>query len=218
MSAVLTGPSIPSQFAELFQNKAFTDALIDFILNNPEARERIVGLVDSRIVEEHKLPKKVKKIEAILGLADVEYTEFLKIEAEENGTELEPTIPEQMSLLVGRIDNLSELTVASPKTVTETRASLLVDHLKQVKPTPEGLVYLPHYRIISFLKHEIQEYRADKVKNIRQVKKEVLDKAVEMYPDRILLDKKKHGRREVRVILVSSEDRQDLQTIQREGS
>jgi hypothetical protein len=56
-----------SQFTELFQNKA-TDALIDFIVNNPEARERVEGFVDSRLIEEYNLLKRLKDTEKKLGL------------------------------------------------------------------------------------------------------------------------------------------------------
>jgi hypothetical protein len=74
--------------------------------------------------------------------------------------------------------------------------------------------FLSSREILTFLEHEIQkEYRANDVKNVRQVKKEVLEKAVEMYSNSVLLSQKKHGRKEVRIVLRSSGDRQSLQTI-----
>jgi len=181
------------------------------LLQNQEVQAFLKLFIDNSIAtSELKILKRLADIEKALGLNG--FSDFEE--------EHEQTIPEQLSLLAERIDNLTESvekSIVSPKTVTETRASLLVDHMKRIKPAAEGEVFLSHYGIVSFLKHEIQEeYRADKVKNIRQVKKEVLEKARELYSDRVSLSKSEHGRREVRIVLRPSEDRQSLRMIQRE--
>jgi len=49
------------------------------------------------------------------------------------------------------------------------------------------------------------EYRIRKtVKNIRQVKKDVIEKAVEMFTTSVSLSKKSNGHKEVRVVLRQS--------------
>jgi len=51
------------------------------------------------------------------------------------------------------------------------------------------------------LKTELpEEYKIKDVKNTRQVKKDVIEKAQKMFPDNIILSKKKHGNRDIRII------------------
>ena len=64
-----------------------------------------------------------------------------------------------------------------------------------------GKGFLSSQEIVQFLKHGIEErYKMGDKQNVRQVKKEVLQKIVELFPD-MQLDKKKYGRSEVRLIL-----------------
>lgn len=102
----------------------------------------------------------------------------------------------------------------SPSTKTENRAFLLVEKLKSLRSKK----FLDSKEIVQFLKHGIEErYRVKEGQNARQAKKECLEKAAELFPC-VSLDKKKHGRREVRLILQPSDDRKRLQTIQRTPS
>jgi len=55
---------------------------------------------------------------------------------------------------------------------------------------------------INFIQVGIKtEYRVENVKNPRQVKKEVLEKAREMYSDLVSLVPKRNGNKEVRIVL-----------------
>jgi len=69
-----------------------------------------------------------------------------------------------------------------------------------------GEVFLTSREIMLFLKDGIKaEYRIKKnVKNIRQVKKDVIEKAFEMFPTSVSLSKKSNGHKEVRIVLRQS--------------
>jgi hypothetical protein len=185
------------------------------LIKDPDVQPVFKNYIETILAtSELKILKRLAALETALGLND-----FSDFEDEDH----ELTIPKQLSLLAERIDNITEPVarqehikepVASPKTLTETRACLLVDHMRNRISPRNGEVFLSSHEILTFLEHEIQEeYRANDVKNVRQVKKEVLEKAVEMYSNSVLLSKKKHGRKEVRIVLRSSEDRQSLRTI-----
>jgi len=182
------------------------------LLEEKEVRDYLQSYIDCAItMSEYNMLKRITVLEKALGL-----DAFADMDEEH-----EQTIPEQLSLLAERIDDIAEPIQGTridldltPRTLTEARAHLLVDHLRDTAPDPlSGEVFLQSNEVVFFLVHEIkEEYRTGKTKNIRQVKKEVLEKAVELYSTQVFLSKKKGGRREVRLILKPSEDRQSLQT------
>jgi len=94
-----------------------------------------------------------------------------------------------------------------PTSKTEIRAVELVEHLQNTQERNHG-VFMTSREIMSFLKYDLSdEYSiGSKVKNPRQIKKDVfekaveLEKAVEMYPDILCLSKKKTGNKEVRIV------------------
>lgn len=194
MSAVLTGPSIPSQFAELFQNKAFTDALIDFILNNPEVRERIVGLVDFKIIKGYDFLKRLKDTEKKLGLNN--WSDF---------EEPEITLEDRVLRLEGLA--VEPIKAVEPRTTLEHKATELVDHLKIVAPRNKEGIFMTSREITDFLKYDISEpYRMKCIQNPRQAKRDVILKASKMFPNIIFLDKKMNGRRDVRIVYKPEND------------
>jgi hypothetical protein len=86
-------------------------------------------------------------------------------------------------------------------TKTEIRAHLLVGHLKKDVQERSGSKFLNSEEIVSFLRYDIEElYRVREGQNIRQTKKEVLDKAVKLFPNNVFLSQKSHGRKNVRII------------------
>jgi hypothetical protein len=144
--------------------------------------------------------KRLAAVETMLGLND--YSDF-------GNEEHELTIPEQLSLLAERIDDMTELakreSIPEPvpilTTKTEIRAHLLVEHLKNDVQKRYGGKFLSSEEIVSFLRYDIDEsYRVKEGQNIRQTKKEVLDKAVKLFPNNFFLNQKSHGRRNVRII------------------
>lgn len=159
------------------------------LLKYPEVQTFLKLFIDNSIVtSDLNILKRLATIENKLGFNDLLDSD-------------EPTIPEQLSILADRIAEIVNEPRCepenSPTTKTESRAHLLVAKLKGMR----GKGFLSSQEIVQFLKHGIEErYKVGDKQNVRQVKKEVLQKIVELFPD-MQLDKKKYGRREVRLIL-----------------
>lgn len=159
------------------------------LLKYPEVQTFLKLFIDNSIVtSDLNILKRRATIENKLGFNDLLDSD-------------EPTIPEQLSILADRIAKIVNEPRCepenSPTTKTESRAHLLVAKLKGMR----GKGFLSSQEIVQFLKHGIEErYKVGDKQNVRQVKKEVLQKIVELFPD-MQLDKKKYGRREVRLIL-----------------
>jgi len=159
------------------------------LLKYPEVQTFLKLFIDNSIVtSDLNILKRLATIENKLGFNDLLDSD-------------EPTIPEQLSILADRIAKIVNEPRCepenSPTTKTESRAHLLVAKLKGMR----GKGFLSSQEIVQFLKHGIEEkYKVSDKQNVRQVKKEVLQKIVELFPD-MQLDKKKYGRREVRLIL-----------------
>lgn len=152
--------------------------------------ENIIATSDLRIL------KRLTAVEKSLGLND--YSDF-------ENEEREITIPEQLSILAERIDNVTEPVPREPVPIltskTEIRAHLLVEHLKKDVLERQGSKFISSKEIGHFLKTEIPiDYRVGDIQNIRKVKKDVCEKARKMYPDNVLLNKKTTGRKDVRLI------------------
>ena len=142
---------------------------------------------------ELKILKRLAALEQVLGLNNMDLND-----------EHELTIPEQLNILAARIDNTQVVNKPavepenSPVTKTENRAYLLVEKLKSLRSKK----HLDSTEIIHFLKYGIEErFRAKDGQNIRQIKKEVLEKAEIIFKGEVELNKRKHGRKEVRLIL-----------------
>lgn len=159
------------------------------LLKYPEVQTFLKLFIDNSIVtSDLNILKRLATIENKLGFNDLLDSD-------------EPTIPEQLSILADRIAEIVNEPRCepenSPTTKTESRAHLLVAKLKGMR----GKGFLSSQEIVQFLKHGIEErYKVGDKQNVRQVKKEVLQKIVELFSD-MQLDKKKYGRREVRLIL-----------------
>jgi hypothetical protein len=83
-----------------------------------------------------------------------------------------------------------------PTTRTEQRACKVAERMK-------GKRFLNSSEIVGYLRSGIDEHlRIKEGQNARQIKKEVLNKVIQLFPN-MSLDKKKQGRREVRLIAVT---------------
>jgi hypothetical protein len=144
--------------------------------------------------------KRLAAVETLLGLDDFSAGGDEKHEL---------TIPEQLFLIAERVDGVTESVQKEliPKPVpilttkTEIRTHLLVEHLKHNVQERSGSKFLSSEEIVNFLKYEIDDlYRMSEGQNVRQTKKEVLTKAIELFPNNVFLDQKSHGRKNVRII------------------
>jgi len=208
MSAVLSAmvsPCAPASFVSLFSNPEFRTALkgfvIDLVKEDLDFRESIREAFDySAATSELKILKRLSVVEIDLG-----HNDFADFEEEDR----KPTIPEQIKELSNRIEQPLNKSADRIKTdvdiptITEHRASELITHLKNDIASRNGEVFLTSREIMIFLKDGIkEEYRIKKdVVNLRQTKKDVLKKAVEMFTTSVSLSKKSNGHKEVRIIL-----------------
>jgi hypothetical protein len=220
MSPVLASPAIPSDPASIisfFQNPEFRNALkgfvIDLVKEDIDFRESIREAIDYSVAtSDLKILKRISTLETSLGFNDLDFDD----------DDHEPTIPEQIKQLSERLEQpLCRPTISIkmdsdiiPQTVTENRAHELIAHMKADIAPRNGEVFLTSREIMTYLRDGINvEYRIKKtVKNIRQVKKDVLEKAAEMFPSLVSLSKKSKGHREVRIVYRESSSA-DLHTL-----
>ena len=181
-------PAIQSVFRPLFENVHNT-------IDHNQQVENALVTSDLRI-----LPR-LTATEGMLGLND-----YSSLEKEEH--EL-LTLPEQISQLNERLDIIEESCKKEPvlepaqilTTKTEIRAHSLVEHLKHNVREKLGNKFLSSEKIVNFLKYEIDEkYQVAEGQNVRQTKKEVLAKALELFPNHVFLNQKLNGRKNVRMI------------------
>jgi hypothetical protein len=147
--------------------------------------------------------KRLKAIETVLGLDDYPL--------EDN--EAESTIPKQISLLSEQIKELTKTNHKQPiikpihesvhigMSKTTARAILLYKNVIEVASEGKKQIVIEAREIKDFLTNKIQsEYRVGGVHNFRKVKKDVFSTLQKLFPDNILLDKKKYGRRDIRLV------------------
>jgi len=188
---------------EAIQGSSKAEKINQFLalMKDPEVQPFFRMYIENILAtSELKILKRLATVETLLGLDD--FSDF-------GDDEHELTIPEQLTLLAERIDNATEhvqresIPESGPilTTKTEIRAHLLVEHLKNDVQERAGGKFLSSEEIVNFLKHDIDKlYRVSEGQHVRQTKKEVLDKAVKLFPNNVFLSQKSHGRKNVRMI------------------
>jgi len=127
--------------------------------------------------------------------------------------EAESTIPKQISLLSNQINeviktnNKQSIIAPIPESIhigmskTTARAILLFKDVIEVAIEGKDQIVIGSREIKNYLTNHIQpEYRVGDVNNFRKVKKDVLTTLKKLLPDNVLLDRKKYGRREIRLV------------------
>src|SRR5208283_4796007 len=122
-------------------------------------------------------------------------------------------IPKQISLLsdqikeVTKTNNKQSIMEPIPESIhmgmskTTARAILLFKDVIEVAIEGKDQIVVDSREIKDFLTNKIQsEYRVGDVSNFRKVKKDVLTTLKKLLPDNVLLDRKKYGRREIRLV------------------
>ena len=203
-------PEVNSLFQVYVQN------IVDKLL--PTAVEKVLADPDSPILRlavenvlatsDLRVLKRLAVLETDLGHNDLDFEDEDRV----------PTVPEQLSILAERIETITaamnkpvkKITkeqVINPKTTLEHKAVELVEHLKTKVNPRNGEVFLNSREIITVLKHEIpEEYRLKDIQNPRQAKKDIIEKAKKLFSDFIVLDRKKHGNRDVRIVYKPKND------------
>ena len=147
--------------------------------------------------------KRLKVIETMLELNDYPIDD----------DEAKNTIPKQISLLSNQIKEVvktnNNQSIIEPihesvhigMSKTNARAILLFKDVIEVAIEGKDQIVIGSREIKDFLTKHIQpEYRVGDVSNFRKVKKDVLTTLKKLLPDNVLLDRKKYGRREIRLV------------------
>ena len=212
MSPVLASPVLPSDPASivsLFMNPEFRTALkgfvIDLVKEDIDFRESIREAVDYSVAtSDLKILKRLSVVETDLGHNDLDIEE-----------EHKPTIQEQIKELSNRIEQpLNKSTEEEitefyiPHTTLDLKASELVRHLKEdVKPR-NNEVFMNSREIINYLKTAIpEELRLKDIRNPRQAKKDILERAVKMFSGIVCIVKNKSGNKVSGIALTQSAKR-----------
>jgi hypothetical protein len=159
--------------------------------------ENVLATSDLRIL------KRLTAIETMLELNDYPTED----------DEAESTIPKQISLLSDQIKkviktkNKQSIIEPIPKAIhmgmskTIARAILLFKDVIEVAIEGKDQIVIGSREIKNYLTNHIEpEYRVGDVNNFRKVKRDVLTTLKKLLPDNVLLDKKKYGRREIRLV------------------
>jgi len=161
------------------------------------------------LTSELKPIKRISEIEKVTGNYSFEEWE-----------EHEPTLPEQINQLANRLEHPLDKATESikielpiPETTLEHKACALVEHLKEKVKPRNNEVFLNSQEIITFLKDEIPEdLRLKDIKNPRQVKKDILEKAVKLFSNSVMIIKNKSGNKVTGIALKPSGKRRYTDT------
>jgi hypothetical protein len=226
MSPVLASPVLPSapaitpNYTALLCDPEFKNVIkslfFTLLEEDSEFKETVRGFIDCSItMSEHNILKRISTTEKVLGLND--YPVFCEEE------EHEPTIPEQIKELSIRIEqplnNITEEKIDDsliiPSTSLDFKATALMVHMiDNVKPNWAREVTLNNQEFYDFMKNTISEnlrWKAD-ISNPRQPKKEIFERAVELYPNILEIKQNKSGNKVTGIALKASLKRRDTDT------
>jgi hypothetical protein len=180
-------------------------AAVERVLSDPDNPMFLNAVENVLAISDHKILKRLFEHDILLGLK----------EPFDNEEERSPNLPEQIKELSDRIEqplnNTTEETIQDfyiPHTTLDLKASELVEYLKEdVKPR-NNEVFLNSREIIHYLKTFIpEELRLKDITNPRQAKKDILERAVKMFPNIVCIVKNKSGNKVTGIALTQSAKR-----------
>ena len=189
-----------------FIGSSKTDKINQFLMliKDPDVQPFFRMYIENILAtSELNILKRLTSIETVLELNDYPIED----------DEVKSTIPKQISLLSDQIKEVikknNNHTVIEPicesvhvgMSKTTARAILLFKDVIEVASEGKDQIVIGSREIKDFLTNHIQpEYRVGNVSNFRKVKKDVLTTLKKLLPDNVLLDRKKYGRREIRLV------------------
>ena len=171
------------------------------LLEHPAVQSFLDIFFDARLAtSDLRVLKRLSALERKVGIDE-------DIPGEE---EDEVTITERIQDIESRLDNQAYPETAedfepclevAPKTTLENKAYELVEYLKaKVKPRKNEIFMTPR-EFYNFMKNEISEdLRLKGTKISRQSKKDVFEKARELYPNNVFIVKKSFGHQETVIV------------------
>jgi len=196
---------IPDNFIELFSNPDFSKVIKGYCLylikEDKEYREEVETYFNECLLTSELKPiQRLAEVETVTGLKD--FSEFEE--------EHEPTLPERITVLSERIASItvtykpslepvSEETPENPiitNTTLTKKATALKEYLtEKIKPNWSGETVIENEGIYEFFYKVIEENLRwpDKLKGYRSAKKEIIERAQEMFPDEVEVVRNKSG-------------------------
>jgi hypothetical protein len=189
------------------ERREFIELILPELIKNPKFQDDF----NNRIIMSPLKPvKRIAELEKVTGIYSFEDFE-----------EHEPTLPEQIKDLAIRLEqplnkpteNIKIELPVIPSTTLEHKASALIEHLKErVKPRNDA-VFMNSNEIINFLKCDLPEdlRLKEDIRNPRQAKKDILEKAVKLFSDSVQIIRNKSGNKVTGIALKPSVFRMDSQ-------
>jgi hypothetical protein len=211
MSSVLSAlvspcaPAITPNYTALLCDPEFKNVIkslfFTLLEEDTEFKDTVRVFIDCSItMSEHNILKRISTTEKVLGLSD--YPAFCDEE------EHEPTIPEQIKQLSERLeqplnksnDSIKMELPVIPKTTLEHKAVELTTHLIAKMKPGKNEVFMDNAELNHFFKSELSPELRSTDTNLRRVKKDVITKAMKLFPESVFISKAKHGKKEIRAL------------------
>jgi hypothetical protein len=185
------------------ERNEFIDLILPYVIKNPKFHDEF----DNRLILSPLRPiKRISTIETVLGLNDLQ----------EEG---QITIPEQLKELANRLEHPLNKSIEHieidlpviPSTTLEHKASALIEHLKEKVRPRNDAVFMNSKEIINFMKSELPEdlRLKEDIRNPRQAKKDILEKAVKLFSGSVFIIRNKSGNKVTGIALKPSVSRRD---------
>lgn len=201
------------------EKKEFIELILPEIIKNRFFEEKVSIIVEKVLLtSELKTIKRIADLENVTGLKD--YSDF----EEEEGHA--PTLPEQITVLAEKIEHITvtckpalkpveEETPENPiitNTTLTQKATALKEYLKEkIKPNWSGKTVIENEGIYEFFYNEIEENLRwpDKLKGYRSAKKEIIERAQELFPNEVEVVRNKSGNKITGLALKTYGNRRD---------
>jgi len=216
MSAILPTPTLPTLF-KLEDLKAYIDNEIQKAVKS--LSEKIEKLEEENV----RLRRHVSILEGHLKINYADYEDVCLTGNTYEDLKDEGITPfcDQIKELANRIEQPLNKSTESikievpviPSTTLEHKASALIDHLKEkVKPRNDA-IFMNSKEIINFMKSELPEdlRLKEDIRNPRQAKKDLIEKAVKLFSDSVQIIRNKSGNKVTGIALKPSVLRKDSQ-------
>lgn len=216
--------TMPEPYTSLLEETDPEVQKLQNLLNNPAVRMEIEGLIIQVIAQQHNILERLDLLEEYLGVSakthfvgiDMAWEEMNDVEKIINPQKKRKTftpLPERLSelekkILEGNTQGSENSHLSGNKTVV--RAKLVMEELERTKPKMAGKI-LTSSEIYLFLSSEAvpEECRISvKRSSSRAMIQTIMEKVVELYPERVRKSKKRKGKGTSFLIL--REDDSDL--------
>jgi hypothetical protein len=211
MNAVLPTPNLPT-LINLEDLKTYIDNEIE------KGIEKALPAAIEKVLSDPENPLFIKAVESVLAISDLKILKRLYDHDVLFGLR-EPYEDEDVVSIHARIEALEQKALIAtekpiesitseipiiPKTTLERKATELVTRITgKIKPG-KNEVFMDNAELNNFFKSELPEELKSNDTNLRRVKKRVMEKAKQLFPDNVFISKSKYGRHETRIVFKQS--------------